>query len=134
MEEELAGGGMEEELDTEVECLGTFAAAPLKEPLAIKENLGLDLDAAEWPPWNFTAVENNLGRDAHGQPMTDAHEKRYLQDQHARAQKKRRYWNGQAGLDGVALLCGLDPSEVADREVAEAEAAAAAAEGAAAAK
>ena len=137
MEEELAGGGMEEELDTEVECLGTFAAAPLKEPLAIKENLGLDLEVAEkppWPPWNFTAVDNNLGCDAHGQPMTEAHEQRYLQDRHARAKKQRRYWNGQAGLDGVALLCGLDPSEVADREVAEAEAAAAAAEGAAAAK
>ena len=134
MEEELAGGGMEEELDTEVECLGTFAAAPLKEPLAIKENMDLEHDAAEKPIWNFTAVENNLGLDAHGQPITEVHERRYLQRQRAHALNERLHLNETAGLDRVALLCGLGPREVAAREVAEAEAAAAAAEGAAAVK
>jgi hypothetical protein len=129
--------GMEEELDSEVEVefLGT-SAAPLKEPLAIKENKDLEHDAAEKPIWNFTAVENNLGLDAHGQPITEVHERRYLQRQRAHARNERLHLNETAGLDRVALLCGLDPREVAAREVAEAEAeaAAAAAEGAAAVK
>jgi len=113
---------------SEVEFLATTVAVPLQESLTIKENLDLELDAAEKPLWNFTAVDNNLGLDADGQPMTEAHEQRYLQKKRACAENKREYWNGKAGLNDIALLLGLDPSEVAVREVAETEAAAAAAE------
>ena len=123
MEEGRACGGAESpDAESEVEFLGTVAA-PLQEPLAIQENLDHELDAAQKPLWNFTAVANNLGRDAHGHPMTDAHEQRYLQKKRAHALNERLHLNEKAGLDRVALLCGLDPIEVAVREVAEAAAA-----------
>jgi hypothetical protein len=129
MEEGRSSGGAESpDAQPEVEFLATTVAVPLQESLTIKENLDLELDAAEKPLWNFTAVDNNLGLDADGQPMTEAHEHRYLQKKRACAENKREYWNGKAGLNDIALLLGLDPSEVAVREVAETEAAAAAAE------
>jgi hypothetical protein len=124
MEEGRSSGGAESpDAQSEVEFLGTTVAVPLQESLAIKENLDLDLDAAEKPLWNFTAVDNNLGLDADGQPMTEFHEHRYLKQKRAHALNERLLLNQKAGLDRVALLCGLDPAEVAVREVAEAAAA-----------
>jgi hypothetical protein len=71
-----------------------------------------DDDAAP-PPWTFTAVENNLGKG-----LTLAGQEQSERRARELAVAKELKSNKRVGLDIVAVLCGLDPIEVAEAEAA----------------